>query len=70
MIRSAVKALKFKGRTAAAAPLSAFLSDIVLSSYYYKNVDFIMSVPISKKRLKKRTFNQSELLAAELSKLT
>ena len=68
-IKSAVRALKFKGRKSAAAPLAVFMSDIVISSYYYQDIDFILSVPISKKRFKKRTYNQSELLAKELAGL-
>ena len=45
-----------------------FLFDKFINSDLKENVDFITCVPISKERLKKRGFNQSELLCEMLAK--
>lgn len=52
--------------------LYKFFSNIILDDLklvdYIKNFDIIIPVPIHKKRKKKRGYNQSELIAKEISK--
>lgn len=43
--------------------------DSVFNKQFIEKYDFIISVPIHKKRFKTRGYNQSELIAKELSKL-
>ncbi len=69
VVRSAILALKFYHRAAAAEPLAVMMSDAVLGNYHYDNLDMIIPVPLSKQRQNKRAYNQSELLSNELSKL-
>lgn len=67
-IRSAVHQLKYKDIRALAPPLAGFLY-----AYIRENgiqADVLVPVPLYKSRLKERGYNQSELLAARLGKLT
>ncbi len=53
-----------------ARPLAKFLEkEYLLIKDKIKPVDFIIPIPLSKERFKKRGYNQSELLACELSQL-
>lgn len=67
-IRSLIWRLKFERQTAAVKPLS----NIILEFLAYLNLsaeDFIIiPIPLHKKRLRYRGFNQSELIAKELIK--
>lgn len=47
-----------------------FFSELMLPKVLEEHVDLITSVPISKKRMKERGYNQSELIAKKLAKLT
>ena len=51
--------------------LSRYIVDIMKEKYLLENIkaDYILYVPLHKKRLKKRGFNQSERIARKLSKL-
>jgi ComF family protein len=67
-IRSAVHQLKYRNLRALASPLAA-----MMAGYLYENAlphDIIMPVPLHHKKLRERGYNQSELLAKELGKLT
>jgi competence protein ComFC len=52
--------------------MSKYIANIMYEKLSLENIDFdyILFVPIHKKRLKKRGFNQSEKIAKYLSKLT
>jgi ComF family protein len=66
-MRSAVHQLKYRNLRAIATPLSKLLAD-----YFYVNpvpADLMIPVPLHRKRLRERGYNQSELLAKEMSKL-
>ena len=43
---------------------------MLVKNYNFKNIDFITFIPLSKNKLKIRGFNQAELLAKEISKIT
>jgi competence protein ComFC len=68
IIRSAVHQLKYKNLRAIAAPLAVMMADY-LTDNQMRN-DIIIPVPLHRKRLRERGYNQSELLAKELNKLT
>lgn len=65
-----IQELKYNNKKYLARPLAKFLEkEYLLIKDKIKPVDFIIPIPLSKERFKKRGYNQSELLARELSKL-
>jgi ComF family protein len=65
VIREAIHQLKYKNLRSIAKPMALLLSD-----YFKANpvpVEVIVPVPLHHRRLKERGYNQSELLARELS---
>jgi len=68
VIRQAVHQLKYQNLRAIAAPLALFLADYLASNPVPGEV--LVPVPLHPKRLRERGYNQSELLAKELSKFT
>jgi ComF family protein len=68
IIRSAVHQLKYRNLRAIAIPLASVMAD-----YLEKNplpYDIIIPVPLHPKKLRERGYNQSELLAKEIGKIT
>ena len=68
VIRQAVYAFKYRQLKALAVPLARLLRDYLSTSPVPAEV--IMPVPLHRKRLRERGYNQSDLLARELSRLT
>ena len=68
VIRGAIHQLKYNYIRDLAAPLGRLLYDFVVSNPIEGEV--LVPVPIHSKRLKERGYNQSALLAGELSKLS
>ena len=72
-IRRAVHRLKYDNKTALAKPLAVLMRDFLpLSSTRFVGTDAltqIVAVPLHARRQRRRGFNQSELLARELSHL-
>lgn len=66
-LREAIHALKFGGRRALAASLGALMADCAASDERLRSAQLIVPVPLHSRRLRERGFNQSELLAAEVS---
>ena len=46
-----------------------FFEELLTPKLFQKKYDLITAVPISKKRMKERGYNQSELVAKKISKL-
>lgn len=67
-IRSGVLGLKFHNVTASADFFAQYMAQLTYSGVS-EEYDFIISVPISDKRLKKRGYNQSDLIAREYALL-
>lgn len=65
--RSAIRRFKFQEETRLAKPFAHLMLPAVDTN---RTWDCIVPVPISRERLKQRGYDQSELLARELSKLT
>lgn len=65
----AVKRFKFSGRRQYANALAHTISTEVKREYAPLRIDGVCFVPMMDKRVKKRGYNQSELLAKELAKL-
>ena len=68
VMRQAIHQLKYRNIRALAAPLAELLQDYLITCPV--PADVLVPVPLHKKRLKERGYNQSGLLARELSKLT
>lgn len=62
-----IHGLKYKDRRNTAYTMAAMIWEIVDKSQY--KFDLIVPVPIHRKKLKKRGYNQSELIAKELSNI-
>jgi ComF family protein len=59
--------LKYKGVKEVGAMVGQFMGVELKDSVYYKNIDFIVPVPLHKNKFKKRGYNQSEWIAIGLS---
>ena len=66
-IRSAVHQLKYRNLRAIAIPLATMMADFAKENEL--PYDIIIPVPLHRKRLRERGYNQSELLAKEFGKL-
>lgn len=66
-LREAVHRMKYQGESARAAHLAALMVDHARS---FDSAEAIVSVPIHRNRMKERGFNQSDLIAREISTVT
>ncbi|MEK6531565.1 MAG: ComF family protein [Deltaproteobacteria bacterium] len=64
-VHSAIRSFKYSGRVELASALGRLLSEAPL---FDERMDFAVPVPLHKDRLRQRGFNQSLLLAREVSK--
>jgi len=68
VVRQAIHELKYRNLRALAAPLAGLLSDYLGTNPVPGEV--LVPVPLHRKRLRERGYNQSSLLAHELGRLT
>ncbi|MDD2620902.1 MAG: ComF family protein [Syntrophomonadaceae bacterium] len=66
--RIAVKVLKFLGRKYLAQKMGEMMVEVLKNEPDFWPIDIIIPVPISPGNLKQRGFNQTELLAAQISR--
>lgn len=64
-IKFIINRFKYNNEKHLAKPLSFFMAETYLENDF--NSDFIIFVPLTKEKLKKRGYNQAELIANELS---
>ena len=72
-VRKAIHAFKYRGKTSLATPLSALLLEYSrdhANGIFLKDIQLIVPVPLHPVRKWRRGYNQSTLLAQELSKST
>lgn len=69
IFKKAVKKFKFGNKGGYAKQLAFPMVQSILESYQGVNFDLITCVPMHKKRLRKRGYNQAELLARECAKI-
>jgi len=67
VIRQAIHQLKYKNLRALAMPLATLLNDYLVANPMPG--EFLVPVPLHRKRLRERGYNQSSLLVKELGKL-
>ena len=70
IIRNQILALKFQEKPYAYRTITYFLKNMQKSFEKLKKYDIIIVVPISGRRKKERGYNQSELIAKEISRIT
>jgi ComF family protein len=68
VMRQAIHELKYRNLRALAVPLAKFLHDYLMANPVPGEV--LVPVPLHRKRLRERGYNQSSLLARELGRLT
>jgi ComF family protein len=69
VVKEMTHRLKYNGVLSLAGPLSGLMADFADNNpAVLEKIDMITYVPLGAKRLRKRTFNQSQLLAAGLAK--
>lgn len=66
LLKEMIWALKYQGRRSLAGPLGNLLAGVVMKELGTGRPDLVIPVPLTKKRLRARTFNQAELLALAL----
>ena len=66
-MREAIHKLKYENLRALAAPLAGTLREYLIDNPL--DADVLVPVPLHRKRLRERGYNQAELLAQELGKL-
>ncbi|MGB9894147.1 MAG: ComF family protein [Candidatus Saccharicenans sp.] len=69
-MKEAIILFKYKGYENLSRPLASLAYKALADKGIFSGIDFILPVPLHKKREKARGFNQSELLARELSRLS
>lgn len=69
-IRSAIHEYKFHGVKSFAVPFGRYITDVLAENFDVTKIDLITSVPLHKARKRERGFNQSELFATEIARLT
>lgn len=68
--KNAIKQLKFYERTSYAKSLGKYMYERLLLCDYYSKLELIIPVPMTKKSVHDRGYNQSVMLAKEISKLS
>ncbi len=63
-----VKAFKYHGKAYYARTFGEMMYDRITSALPERNIDIVVPVPLHKKKLRRRGYNQAELLAAETAK--
>jgi ComF family protein len=66
-MREAIHKLKYQNLRALAVPLAGMLQEYLIASPL--DIDVLVPVPLHRKRLRERGYNQARLLAKELGKL-
>ncbi len=69
-LQQAIHLFKFEKRTSLAKPLAQLTMEHIADDCNIVEYDFILPIPIHKKRLRERGFNQATLLANEIAKTT
>ncbi len=66
-VQKLIHQLKYKGNIETGRYLGKLLGADLMESSYFSNIDLIIPVPLHQKKLHKRGFNQSEVIAEGIS---
>ena len=67
---NAIKEFKFHERISYVKPLAVYLYERLIQTDFVERIDLIIPAPMTKKDVNRRGYNQSELLAKELSRMS
>ncbi len=67
-LKETIKTFKFRGKKSLGKYLAAIMAEDFLNKLTPSDYDIIVPVPIHRKRLEQRQYNQSDILAAAISK--
>jgi ComF family protein len=62
IVQKIIIALKYQQNKKAGYLLGRLISNELVNNYKYNEIDYLIPIPISKRKIKKRGFNQSELI--------
>ncbi|MDR0681415.1 MAG: ComF family protein [Dysgonamonadaceae bacterium] len=65
-----VAEIKYQGNIYLGKWIGEYMANEMLSSGFFQNMDFIVPVPLHKKKFRKRGFNQSEVIAQGISNVS
>ncbi|RKY39409.1 MAG: ComF family protein [Candidatus Omnitrophota bacterium] len=68
-IRNLLHLFKYRRQEYLAKPLGKLMAEFVKNNLNWKEIDYLVPVPLHPKKLRYREFNQTELLAREISHL-
>ncbi|MBS4025738.1 MAG: ComF family protein [Clostridia bacterium] len=68
-LQEAMHLYKFVGRQSLAEPLAELMTAEIYRYPFYRQVQAVVPIPLHRRKLEERGFNQSELLAREVAKL-
>lgn len=68
LLKEAIYLLKYTGKQSLAGLLARLMIELVVREDVFLSVDLVVPVPVCELKLRKRTFNQAELLAMHLGK--
>ena len=66
ILRKSIHLFKYKKKTSLARPLSDLLLEFLKDNPLWSKVDYLVPVPLTRRRLRERGFNQAEYLARHL----
>ena len=69
-LQSIVHSIKYKRNKALAVYIGQFASQRITNSDFFETIDYLIPIPLHPKRLKQRTFNQSEKICEGISTIT
>lgn len=67
LLKEAIHRFKYGGRRRLAVPLASLMVEVMRAEAAYANLDLVVPIPLSNRRLRDRGFNQAALLAREIS---
>ncbi len=70
MSQAIIAEIKYKGNRRFGRWIGEYLASDILDSGYFNDIDILVSIPLHKKKLHKRGFNQAEILAQGISNIT
>ena len=68
--KTGMRRFKFQGKSEAAQPFAGEMANVIEEKIGFSIIDVIVCVPMTKAAVSRRGYNQSELLAVELSKIS
>lgn len=67
--RNGIIGLKFNGRRECAGFFAKSMADLIKNNEIYKNFDYIIPVPVSKRKKQTRGYNQCELIGEKMAEI-